>query len=257
MSRIDSLLLRLVEDVVGLVDIDDLRSGLLPALRGAVPAEFASLNEIRPDVSKAWALVDPPVPPEYAELFHRLAGDNPLVERYLATRDGRAYRFSDVCSVDELRSRAIYQQIYGPLGIEHQIAFTLPAAADAILAVALSRARQDFSDDERTLLDRARPTLIQVYRNALDRDRLLAAAAGLHRALRAAGLTAREAEAVSHLARGASNAAIADALGVGQRTVQTHLRAAFRKLDVHDRSAAAERAWALARRGTSLVESTP
>lgn len=47
------------------------------------------------------------------------------------------------------------------------------------------------------------------------------------------GLTAREADVVRALARGGSRADAADALGVGEETVKTHLRSVYRKLDVH------------------------
>src|ERR1035437_8113670 len=53
------------------------------------------------------------------------------------------------------------------LGVEHQLAFTLPASGERVLAVALSRGGEDYSDAQRDLVDRARPFLIQAYLNAL------------------------------------------------------------------------------------------
>jgi DNA-binding CsgD family transcriptional regulator len=49
------------------------------------------------------------------------------------------------------------------------------------------------------------------------------------------GLTPRESEIVEHLALGRTNAAIADALFVGEHTVEWHLRAVFEKLGVQSR----------------------
>lgn len=49
------------------------------------------------------------------------------------------------------------------------------------------------------------------------------------------GLTAREKEVAERAAIGHSNQAIADALGITERTVRAHLSAVFQKLDVNDR----------------------
>jgi DNA-binding CsgD family transcriptional regulator len=62
-------------------------------------------------------------------------------------------------------------------------------------------------------------------------------------ALRAAGLTAREAESTILIADGASSADAAAALGIGTRTVDKHLQHGFAKLGVTTRSQAAARAW--------------
>ena len=67
---------------------------------------------------------------------------------------------------------ALHREFYGPIGLEHQIAFVLEQAPDRVLAVALSRRHRDFTDAERELLDRARPFLIQAYRNAIEHTRL-------------------------------------------------------------------------------------
>ena len=48
-------------------------------------------------------------------------------------------------------------------------------------------------------------------------------------------LTEREREVAHHAALGESNVAIADALGITERTVKAHLSAAFEKLGVRDR----------------------
>jgi DNA-binding CsgD family transcriptional regulator len=49
------------------------------------------------------------------------------------------------------------------------------------------------------------------------------------------GLTRRESDIVEHLILGKTNAAIADALFVGEHTVEWHLRAVFEKLGVQSR----------------------
>jgi DNA-binding CsgD family transcriptional regulator len=63
-----------------------------------------------------------------------------------------------------------------------------------------------------------------------------------------AGLTARQAEVLTLLDQGLTNAVIADRLFVSPRTVETHVSAIMAKLDVPTREAAVERA-----RAASLV----
>jgi DNA-binding CsgD family transcriptional regulator len=248
----EAQVLRLVADVCGLLDISEFRHGLLDALNHALPSKRVSLNEIGPTPDSVVTIVRPEFAPEYHERFAQHAHENPLLQRYLRTRDGRAYRFSDVISPAELYRLALYRELYEPLGLEHQLAFTLPAAPDRVLAVAISRGKRDYSDRERDVADQARPFLIQAYRNAIAYDLLRSDSpnsrdGALVPALLAAGLTSREAEVLRLVALGRSNHHIAEELGgISPRTVGKHLEHSYRKLGVSDRSSAAARAWELA-----------
>jgi DNA-binding CsgD family transcriptional regulator len=261
-QRVDSdVLLELVGEVVGLLDIHEFRSGLLEALRRTVPADWISLNDLGPDPATAYVLIDPPFPRADHDLFARLAHENPLIARFLRTGDGRAYRFSDVITRAELHGLALYREFYGPIGLEHQVAFTLPAAdPDRLLGVALSRRGPggDFSDLDVALLDRARPFLIQAYRNAIAHSQVEAdllrarseelppAGGRLASTLSARGVTPREAEVLRWVAAGCPDEAVAEALGISSRTVQKHLERAFRKLALRTRADAARLVWSLA-----------
>ena len=219
------------------------------ALRRAVPSDWVSINEIGPGPGDHWAIVVPPLPASAHETFGRLAHQNPLVA-YMTdgARRGSAARLSDVTSPEEFRRLEIYRELYGPLGLEHQIAFTLPEKPPRLLGVALSRREHDFDDGERDLLNGARPFLIQAYRNAVafESERRTGEVAMLA-ALTAAGLSPREAAVIALIARGNSSADAAAALGIGVRTVDKHLQHAYAKLDVGSRSQAAARAWELTR----------
>src|SRR5262249_5852805 len=156
------------------------------------------------------------------------------------------YRFSDVLTAAELHELPIWREFYAPLGIEHQIAFVLTAERDRILAIALSRrpVNGDFTDSERDLLDRARPYLIQAYRNAVEHDSMSVQLTGLPTAplrdLTPLGLTKREHEVLLVVASGRTNSDAAQELGVSHATVKTHLERAYRKLGVSTRSEAAK-----------------
>ena len=238
----DGRLLELIGDTQELLALDEFRPELLRAVRRAVPAEWVSINDIGPDPASIVVLMDPPAP-ELEGAFARYAHQNPLVQRMARTRDGRPLRFSDVITAQELHAREIYTRVYRPLGVEFQIAFTLPGDRERILGVALSRGKRDFSDDERDLLSRARPFLIQAYRNAARYTRELAearrhgarASAPALADLWALGLTARQAEVMQLLAGGAADREIAAQLSISERTVHKHLQRCYRQLGVGNR----------------------
>jgi DNA-binding CsgD family transcriptional regulator len=243
-------LLELIGDTHGLVTVEAFRWELLRALQRALPVDWISLNDLGPGPEDVVVLADPPPPPDLLEAFGRYAGQNPLVRRYQQTADGRALRFSDLVSQAELHQLDLYREVYAPLGIEHQMAFTLPNARTRILGVALSRRDSDFSEAERDLLERARPFMIQAYRNAISYSELLG---DLQRrepppvqALEGLGLTPRQAEVVRLLATGAPERIIARQLGISLRTVEKHLERAYRRLGVRNREGATELVWAAA-----------
>jgi DNA-binding CsgD family transcriptional regulator len=241
--------LNLVGDVAGLLELEEFRDGLLVALRTELPCDFVSLNQIAPDPAQTWSVSDPPLPAEDHEAFARLALQNPLAAWHLRTRDGRPLRFSDIVTPEQLHATDLYRDIYARLGVEHQIAFTLPSPSERIMAIALSRREHDFTDTERELLTVARPHLIQAYRNALEfADRgagpVRSAVDGPdEQALQTLGLTPAQARVLRRIALGYSTADIASDLQIAQRTVHKHLQRIYEQLDVKDRSAAAKKAW--------------
>jgi len=247
-------LLALIGDVCGMLDLGELRWGLLDALHRVLPSDYVSLNDVGPGPEDAIAIMKPDAPAASYTRWNRYAHQNPLLRFYVETLDGRAYRFSDVISRTELHRLEIYREVYAPLGVEYQLAFTLPASDERVLAIALSRGGRDYTDAERDFANRARPFLIQAYLNAIAfdslRSRASAPAAELLDALRAAGLTRREAQVLRLVALGRSNHHVAAELGISSRTVGKHLEHSFRKLGVADRSSAAQRVWELA--GDSL-----
>jgi DNA-binding CsgD family transcriptional regulator len=202
------------------------------------------------------AVISPPQPDDLYRAYGEFASQNPLMARYVKTLDGRAYRISDVISVEEYHRLDLYRRLYGPMGVEHQVAFTLQATPGRILAIALSRRERDYDDEECDLINRARPFLIQAWRNAIEhtalRDEVTARSPNAASqaaipvgSLRDRGLTRRQADVLGLVARGRSNRDAGAILGISERTVQKHLEHCYRKLEVPDRSAAAELVWRL------------
>ncbi len=163
-------------------DRDEFRAVLLPGYRRLVGCEWASYNELAGTTPLA-AIVEPDLPGWAADAWARHAGENPLLQKFLRTRDGRAFRFSDVTTPAQLRQMPIFTHLYQPLGIDRQIAFVLPSTPELTIAVALCRSGRDFNERDRTLLELTRPHLIQAYRAAEVRERLVATIAGLRSGL--------------------------------------------------------------------------
>lgn len=247
-------LMQLIGDTADLLEIEEFAQELLRALHRAVPSDWVSLNDIGPDPDTIWGIVEPPltITAEQQAVFSRYAHQNPLIERITKTHDGRAVRFSDVIDPEELRAREIYTQYYALVGVEYQIAFTLPHDRDRILGVALSRKPTgcDYTDAERDLLDDARPFLIQAYRNATRYSEALRAGGPSRPSatpqlgqLVALGLTVRQAEVLQLLATGVAEEEIATRLAISRRTVEKHLERCYRHLEVTNRAQAGAIAW--------------
>lgn len=244
-KSLDKRTLEIVGEVIGLLELKDLCRGMLRALREAVPAEWCALNELPANLPHTISLTEPPVPPEVHAAFAKYGLQNPLAAYYLRTSNGRAMRFSDLLTRRELHRLELYREVYTQLGVEYQIAFTLPSGSHQVLGIALSRGKRDFTATERALLNLVRPYLIQAYRNALAHT-ALARGAGRQIVLddlTALGLTTRQAEVLRLVAMGRSDHDAAAALGIGVRTAQKHLEHCYRTLGVGDRSQAARLAW--------------
>lgn len=239
--------LSLVGDVQGLLELDELRIGLLSALAAAIPSDWVSINDIGPAPDNVIAIVDPPLPASLHAAFGRYAHESPLVVHHRDRRDGRPTRLSDLVTTRQLHSLDVYKHVYSRIGLEFQIAFTLPHTPSRLLGVALSRRSRDFTDDERDLLSIARPHLIQAYRNAVIHTQALDQARGDGKPrgapsaahLRGRGLTERQAEVLRLVAMGESDRDIAARLGISHRTVQKHLERCYRTLGVSGRAEAA------------------
>jgi DNA-binding CsgD family transcriptional regulator len=231
----------MVGEIYGALELPQFRRCLISALARAVPSDWVSLNDIGPDPADLFVVVEPRMTPEEFETFGRLSHQNPLVAHYARTGDGRAYRISDVVDPADFHRTELYREFYEPRGIEHQIAFTLPAPRHRLLGVALSRRSSDFSDAERALLDRARPFLIEGYRNAIAHSGVPvrpSPAEAFPPSAHRLGLTPREYEVLSETAAGRSAVAVGELLGLSPRTVHKHLERAYRKVGVGGRLAA-------------------
>jgi DNA-binding CsgD family transcriptional regulator len=158
------LLLELVGEAYSFEDLTQFRSGVLDVLNRVVPSDRVAYNEIAPD--EAFAVMIPEFDASLIPIFTALAHENPLISRYRRTGDGRPYRISDMIDQETFHGTALYRECYRHMGVESQVAFSLPSGPLLLVGLALTREHEDFSDREVQLLSLARPHLMQAYRNA-------------------------------------------------------------------------------------------
>jgi DNA-binding CsgD family transcriptional regulator len=179
-------LLELVNESNAHRSLRGFREGILPGLKRIVPSDWCSYNEV--EAERGFVLMDPPdqldVFDDPGATLARNSGNHPLISYYTRTRDGRAYKLSDFVTREQLRQLPVYEEIFSRIGVEHQIAFTLPSQPTVVIGVALSRGdRPDFGERDRMMLNLLRPALVQAYRNVAAYARLQATLRAVSRGL--------------------------------------------------------------------------
>jgi DNA-binding CsgD family transcriptional regulator/GAF domain-containing protein len=160
------LLLELVGEAYSFEDLTQFRSGVLDVLNRVVPSDRVAYNEIARDETFAVTVPESEFDQSLLPTFTALAHENPLISHFRRTGDGRPYRISDMIDQKTFHATALYREFYRLMGIESQVAFSLPSRPQLLVGLALTREREDFSDHEVQLLALARPHLMQAYRNA-------------------------------------------------------------------------------------------
>ena len=147
-------------------------------------------------------------------------------------------KVADFYSARQWHSTGMYADYYRPLGLEHDLMLTLPAAPGPALdphqSVRLLFVRgpgPDFTERDRALLTLLRPHLHRAYLDAERRRHPLPR------------LTPRQRELLNLVAAGHTNTQIARSLGVSPATVRTHLEHIYVRLHVSSRTAAVTRAF--------------
>lgn len=131
-------MLGLVADLSSLEELEDFRSGVLPGIRGLVPCEVATYNEVDFPSASMIAMEDPVgfLAEDDVEAFVRLGRQNPLIARYERTRDGRPYKWSELITRRELHRTELYREVFAGMGVEYQMAFALPSPPGLIIGFA-------------------------------------------------------------------------------------------------------------------------
>jgi DNA-binding CsgD family transcriptional regulator len=169
--------LQVLHGISTIDEIDEFGAGVLEHLDVLVPSDLASFNEVDPVAGRASVIGRPwSISADQLEVWEQWSHQNPALMHMLRTGDGSARRLSDFLSADELHELELYSHVYGPLGVEFQVAVGLPAPQPVVLGIALNRFHRDFTDHEVVLLNALRPHLVQAYRRVQllsERHRLL------------------------------------------------------------------------------------
>jgi len=99
-------------------------------------------------------------------------GGHPLFRYYLQTGDGRAQKASQVMTKSRFQRYGETDGFARQLGAKHQMGIFFPAGPTVVTAVLLTRSQRDFTERERTLLNRLYPHLVQAFRNTASLNRL-------------------------------------------------------------------------------------
>ena len=167
-----------------------------------------------------------------AEAMVAFGWQNPLAWRRYTPADG-ALRLSERIGHRELEALEWYQGFMRPNHLRDTLKVWLWSSAESVACIQLWRYGTAFTRRQQDLLAILHEHLIVLRSEALG--------TGTSAAAPDAAVTAREAEILTWIARGASDAAIGRRLGIAPATVAKHVENAFAKLGAHSRSEATGR----------------
>jgi DNA-binding CsgD family transcriptional regulator len=237
-------------------DLSQLPRQVLRSLAALIPHDLGGLHLIHP-LQQHWVAFYEPNPrlPQVPEPDKdqkdswnswncHLWAEDPL-RTLLFSHAGQAWKLSEVVSQRAFHNTAPYRTFYGPLGLEYGLGAAVPEPAKPgeFLFICLQRAREDFSERERTILNLLLPHIVEA------RHRLCVVAA--HRVGMVPReplqfrewlsnrtrweLTPRESEVLFWLCQGKTNSEIGRILGIAERTAETHALRIYPKMGVENR----------------------
>lgn len=233
---------RLVDELTELDDPEGFAGLALPGLARLVGCDSLSFTVLGADADQVSVTRYPDESSSHGSVaaFAAYVHEHPLANYHRETGDGRPIMISDFLSRQGFHRLNLYGEYFRWIPVEYQIAFGLPAAGSEIIGIALNRAENDFTEDERALLSVIRVPLMTALERARQRQRaregVATATSGAVAGL--ADLTDGEMRVLRLAALGRTNSAIARALDVSPRTVAKHLEHIYRKLDVTSRTSA-------------------
>jgi DNA-binding NarL/FixJ family response regulator len=164
-------------------DLDAFAHHTVDQLSRVIGGHRFSYNEVDQRLGTIRAVTRPSG--DVPNLSARHYREHPMLQRYIETGDGRAYKFSDFLTVPQLEETEMYQEHYRLAGVVHQMTICLTLNPHP-LGFAVSRDRLDFSERDRAALDLLRPHLSRAYEQASAAGRFRARLALLGRAAEAA-----------------------------------------------------------------------
>ncbi len=185
--------------------------------------------------------------------LHPLAQDveralSRLLGSFRKVRLPAALKISDVLTTRQFHSLTVFNEFFRLNGIEYQLGGPIAFHRDHAMTLCFNRAKADFTEKERTLRNLFTPHVVQAYKNAEVVAKLRNVESGAGKvllegkakdidpdAMKAMGITLREAEILHWISQGKTNAEISDILKISLNTVKTHQQHIYEKLGVENR----------------------
>ena len=169
MSRdVHAVLLRSLPTLYEGQTLDTLPQHIVSFVSRLVAANALAYNEVDLRRGSAKMLITPDefTNSPHLSSFERYMDQHPLIRHQQTTGDISARKISDFVSQREFRRTPLYNEVYRHLDAADQFAFALRSVPGRIIAIALNRARCDFTEEDRQLLNLVQPHLIQAFHNA-------------------------------------------------------------------------------------------
>jgi DNA-binding CsgD family transcriptional regulator len=178
-------ILAFLRDAYAQPDLDAYAHWVVDRVTRVVGAERVSYNEANARRGTLRMLIRgvDGIPP----LTARQLGEHPMMRRFVTTGDGRAHKFSDFLTREQLHRTEMYQEHYRPAGVEYQMTICLGSPAPHTIAFALGRDLRDFSERDRLALNLLHPHLATAYDRSSAAARLRARMTLFGRAAEVAG----------------------------------------------------------------------
>ncbi|MEZ5174579.1 MAG: helix-turn-helix transcriptional regulator [Acidimicrobiia bacterium] len=183
-----SAVLALVEAVGEAATVDDYATVAMTGLLDLIPCIDASYNEMNPAANRVrWAALPNPgnLLEQFVPVFQKYMLQNPLVRHFEETGDTRAMMWSDLMTLEEIHATDLHRKMFGHIGVDSQLAVTLPAPPGIVVGFAVNTGLEGFTERDRAIMNALRPHLGHAYRSIQLRDELSLA----HKALRTRGWT--------------------------------------------------------------------
>jgi len=230
-------------DLHDLPELESFRQAVPGLFLRMIPADWIMLIDAEANMrARCINVLDcwessPVLNPDLVCRMERVAFDHPFSRYSLFTGDLTALKFSDFFSVAQLDRSELYNEFYRHADGGRFLATAIynPRGFSTINAARSIRSR-DFTERDRLVMNMLSPHF-EAARRAAERN--TARGASPVRPLADYGLTAREQEVATWLARGKTNAEIGAILEMHARTAEKHVERILAKLSVDNRTAAA------------------
>lgn len=233
-----------IAKVYGETNLDLFPGTVFQAIEMLIPDVVISLDEFNTKTGVARNATNRPVEPTdtWPQRLQELVPiEHPVFPVILA--GGRAaLQISDFLTEREFRLTSLYQDVFRPLGVRHQIVLPL-FVPDHVAGITISRWKK-FGQEEVAIVQLLSSHIATAHVQAQRISALMglqSPAAPLPEAKQAHGITDREAEVLHWLIQGKRDSEIATILGASVRTIHKHVQRLLQKLHVETRTAAALR----------------